>query len=148
MIHLASTIDLPSINLIQHACFQHFRFLTEADLCNPLFFIYEKTDICGFIYLKTFPSHPKLLWISEIAVHPNSQRHGIGQSLINFAIQFAISHDFEEIGLYVLPDNLPAVNLYLKCGFKQGVSTPHMAYFIGGSEAPPPHTITSFRESS
>ncbi|MCB9437920.1 MAG: GNAT family N-acetyltransferase [Anaerolineales bacterium] len=58
-------------------------------------------------------------WINRIAVHPNSQRQGVGAALIT-----ACEQHFEQLGLLIVAalveaDNTASLNLFLHEGYQQ-----------------------------
>ncbi len=57
--------------------------------------------------------------ITDIVVKKITRRSGIGSSLLQKLIQTAISENFKSITLEVNENNLPAINLYSKYGFKK-----------------------------
>lgn len=57
--------------------------------------------------------------ITDIVVKKSTRRFGIGSSLLQKLIQTAISENFKSITLEVNENNLPAINLYSKYGFKK-----------------------------
>ena len=57
--------------------------------------------------------------ITDIVVKKVTRRSGIGSSLLQKLIQTATSENFKSITLEVNENNLPAINLYSKYGFKK-----------------------------
>ena len=56
--------------------------------------------------------------IHTLAVHPEYLKCGVGENLMNFALQYAREHHMKSIRLDVYEKNTPAIKLYEKCGFK------------------------------
>lgn len=56
--------------------------------------------------------------IHTFAVHPNYLNCGVGKVLMNFASEHAIKSQIKAIRLDVYENNIPAIKLYEKCGFK------------------------------
>jgi len=52
-----------------------------------------------------------------IGVHPFYQRKGVGKALLQRVIEYCKTKHCHKIILYTLPVLVPAMNLYLKCGF-------------------------------
>lgn len=52
-----------------------------------------------------------------IGVHPTRQNLGIGKALLEKVIEHCRTKGCHKITLHTLPVLIPAVNLYLKCGF-------------------------------
>lgn len=60
----------------------------------------------------------EVLVIYTLAVHPSYLSMGIGRELIVFAEQQARRSNVKALRLDVYEDNLPAIQLYEKCGFQ------------------------------
>lgn len=56
--------------------------------------------------------------ITDIVVKKTNRNSGVGSKLLEKLISTAISENFKAITLEVNENNLPAINLYLKYGFK------------------------------
>jgi len=52
-----------------------------------------------------------------IGVHPKHQRQDIGKALLNEFVKKCKQKGCHKVTLYTLPVLIPAMNLYLKCGF-------------------------------
>jgi len=59
-----------------------------------------------------------IIVIHTFAVHPEFMKSGIGEKLIDFAVEYSIQSNIKSIRLDVYENNIPAINLYKKCGFK------------------------------
>ncbi len=57
------------------------------------------------------------LVIHTLAVNPNLQNRGIGKFMVEYCIDYAKKHNFRAIRLDVVPENIPARQLYEKLGF-------------------------------
>ena len=57
-------------------------------------------------------------WISMLFVAKNFQRQGIGSFAISYAEEYVREKNFTTIAIQTDEDNLPAKNLYLKCGYR------------------------------
>lgn len=55
--------------------------------------------------------------ITNLAVHPDLRRHGLGRSLIREVRRFAAAHEARRLLLEVRRSNVPAQNLYRGLGF-------------------------------
>lgn len=51
-----------------------------------------------------------------LAVDPVRQGNGVGKRIVDYCIEYAKSHGYKAIRLDVVPDNIPAMKLYEKCG--------------------------------
>nr|WP_319488720.1 GNAT family N-acetyltransferase [uncultured Caproiciproducens sp.] len=56
--------------------------------------------------------------IHTFAVNPSYLKLGIGTQLLDFATQLSIIEHIKSIRLDVFENNIPAIRLYEKCGFK------------------------------
>lgn len=75
---------------------------------------YEE-NIIGYISI----SYVTDIEIESIVTKKDYQRLGIGNLLLNYIFDFAKSNNIENIFLEVRSSNIPALNLYLKNGFKK-----------------------------
>ena len=81
--------------------------------CEETFFGYfENTNLCGAISLKLVED---VVDIHRLIVHPSHFRKGIAQLLLNFVIN---RFDVKKVKVATGSKNTPAVNFYLKNGFK------------------------------
>ncbi len=58
-----------------------------------------------------------MAWISMLVVSDKHQRQGIGSYAIDFSEKFVKEKGFSKIGIHTTDDNIPAQNLYRKCGY-------------------------------
>jgi ribosomal-protein-alanine N-acetyltransferase len=56
--------------------------------------------------------------ITNVAVHPEYRRNGVGFMLVKSLIDLAMEEDITRMTLEVRKSNIPAQNLYIKFGFK------------------------------
>ena len=56
--------------------------------------------------------------VHTFIVHPEFMKLGIGKALLDFADEYSIKSKVKSIRLDVYENNIPAINLYKKCGFK------------------------------
>ena len=78
--------------------------------------VYEEDGkICGFISARGVPPYCELL---NFAAHKNFTRRGVGQKLLAALKENLARKGFEKITLEVNVDNIAAINLYQKNGFK------------------------------
>lgn len=91
--------------------------LTEGDDIVAAFALCESNN--GENHLKWKNSKAKALYIDRLGVNVNYLRQGIGGIIIKNAIEIAKQKNAEYLRLFVVDINKPAINLYLKNGFKQ-----------------------------
>ena len=57
-------------------------------------------------------------WVYYLAVHPNSQRNGIGRSLMSYAEQWMGQRRLPKIQAMIRADNLPVRGFYRRLGYQ------------------------------
>jgi len=57
------------------------------------------------------------LVIHTLAVDPDAERRGVGRYMVDCCIELAVRKGYSAIRLDVVPDNIPAINLYKGKGF-------------------------------
>lgn len=57
--------------------------------------------------------------IEEVFVLPEFRKSGIGFEIVNSALEMLKNDGINKVFLEVRESNIPAINLYLKCGFKK-----------------------------
>lgn len=78
--------------------------------------LYHEADV---VALGTIVVKEKQAYLSNIVVHERIRRQGVAYILMQELANYAHEHGVEKIYLQVLQDNLPAIRLYEKCGFKR-----------------------------
>ena len=56
--------------------------------------------------------------IANVATHPDFRKRGIGKDLLTTLFNLAKENDMHIITLEVRQSNIPAINLYEKCGYE------------------------------
>lgn len=90
-----------------------------------------KDNIVGTIILNHEPeeAYKEIKWgfefdysdvfvVHTFLVHPEYKQRGVGKQLMDFAEQYAKDTKIKSIRLDVYEGNLPAIQLYRKCGFQ------------------------------
>lgn len=88
-------------------------------LANPQNFAFvaeENGEVLGTV-LGEIVGESGLARIGWVGVHPRRQRRGIGKALVQRAIEHCREKGCHKITLYTTPPLIPAINLYLTCGF-------------------------------
>jgi len=80
-------------------------------------FVAEENNILIATALGKTIGESGLASLGWIGVHPDYQRKGIGKALLQRVIEYCKARGHHKIILYTLPALVPAINLYLKCGF-------------------------------
>jgi ribosomal protein S18 acetylase RimI-like enzyme len=91
--------------------------LTENDDIIAAFALCESND--GEGHLKWRNIEEKALYIDRFGVNANYLRKGIGGRMLKNAMKLAKQMDAKYLRLFVADVNKPAINLYLKNGFKR-----------------------------
>lgn len=95
---------------------------------NRLYVLEENNEIvsafalcnsnAGAEYVKWENKYDKALYIDRLGVNVNYSRKGIGSVMLNKAIVLARDKGAKYLRLFVVDVNKPAINLYIKNGFK------------------------------
>ncbi len=107
---------------------------------NALYIAKDNDKIVGTVMLRHKPeegyknlewplesNYEKIYVIYTLAVHPKFIRQGIGKKLLDFAEEIARKEGCISLRLDVVKGNIPAENLYKKCGYKY-VGTTSLGY--------------------
>ncbi len=70
----------------------------------------------GFLQLRY--DTPGAGYVSDLAVHPEYHRRGLGEALMRWALAWLRSQGLQRAALQVNTDNAPAIALYRKLGFE------------------------------
>jgi len=88
----------------------HLKFIDSLDEKR----IYLKIDNLGVINFKVFKDYV------ELGLHKNPNKQKVGNKLLKAAIEYAFEElKAKKIILYVFENNIKAINLYKKFGFKE-----------------------------
>lgn len=117
MIRKATKEDIYEINILGEQLHNNFKdtyhLETEIDSNLGLVLVYENDGkVLGYLYAQVFLDNVDLL---SILVDKNARYQHLGSDLIKFLQD--MYHD-KSITLEVSKDNIPALTLYEKCGFK------------------------------
>ena len=88
---------------------------------DPVFRVLEDTSTglaVGFLRLRT--NNPGEGYISDVALHPEYQRRGLGEAMMRWALAQFREDGLQRAALTVSTDNGPAIALYRKLGFTAG----------------------------
>lgn len=97
---------------------------------NRLYLLVEENDdivgafaLCesnaGESYVKWENTHNKALYLDRFGVNVDYSRRGIGSIMLKHAITLTKQKNAEYLRLFVVDINKPAINVYLKNGFRQ-----------------------------
>ncbi len=93
-------------------------FAEPQDTDEENFIVYENDIPCAWLKLNGLQNND-IAWISMLVVSDNFKHQGVGQSAIEFAIDYLKQRGYKQIKLQTTKDNLPAISLYTKLGFEQ-----------------------------
>lgn len=88
----------------------------ETDTDEESFIVYKNNTPCAWLKLNGL-QNKDTAWISMLAVSEIFKRQGIGKYAVEFAVEYLTKLGFKNCKLHTTKDNLPAINLYSKCGF-------------------------------
>ena len=80
-----------------------------------LFCAYKNNVMCGMLQAD-FKN--KIYWLGHIVVHKDFRGMGLANLLVNHYLQEGLRLKTRQFQLWVINDNIPAINLYEKRGFK------------------------------
>lgn len=114
-------------NLQEHLDIAYALPRLEKELKDPevaYYFYQEGEDLLGYLRLnvgsaQTESIHDNSLEIERIYIHPDHKGRGLGQELMNFALDQAQKLGKTAIWLGVWEFNGPALGFYQKNGFRQ-----------------------------
>ena len=138
LIRFLEASDIDEIIQLEKLCFPEdpwSRLSFETELDNPLsvFFVAvdeESGKMMG--YGGMWLMHD-IADITNIAVHPEYRREGIGKNILNLLIKIAKEKEMTAITLEVRESNIPAQKLYESAGFVRcGISK---RYYQGREDA-------------
>ena len=95
----------------------HLYIFVEYDDIVAAFALCESNS--GEEYVNWSDKHSKALYIDRFGVNVNYLRKGIGSVMLQEAIQIAKQKEAKYLRLFVVDVNKPAINLYVKNGFKR-----------------------------
>nr|WP_106783083.1 GNAT family N-acetyltransferase [Lysinibacillus timonensis] len=111
----------------------------EKELTNPFsqfFFIYYENEVAGYLKVNTNDAQTEdmgdiALEIERIYIKKDFQKHGLGKSLLNQAIEIGKELNKKTIWLGVWEKNENAIAFYHKMGF---VQTGAHSFYMGDEE--------------
>lgn len=95
-------------------------------------YINESSQLLGFTLLYARFSSVSAIknWhIGDLYVEPNQRKQGIGQKLLQTAINFAIEHNAKFVSLNTAKDNFTAQKVYEDFGFDKRDYLPEYLYY-------------------
>lgn len=92
-----------------------FAELRDADEEN--FIVYKNDLQCAWLKLNGL-QNKEVVWISMLVVSDEFKSQGVGKFAVEFAIQYLKQRGYKQVKLHTTKDNLIAIGLYNKCGFR------------------------------
>lgn len=84
-----------------------------------LFFKAQEPVPCGYGELNPMKGDPSHHWIGHVLIDSERRRQGLGHRLTDLLTEKAFGDlEAKKVSLVVFPQNKPALECYLKCGFK------------------------------
>lgn len=124
--HLEDTINYPKWSK-NYPCRES---VTEAIQRGEQYACVENGRILGAFVLNDNPNgnyesgdwskdlkQGEYLVIHTLAVDPSEGHRGIGGYMVDCCIKIAMSEGYKAVRIDVVPDNIPAINLYMRKGF-------------------------------
>ena len=103
--------------------FQEYIKTTQEDSTYEYHIVLVDNTAAGFIEFSEEKeienTYKKYLRINSLYVEPQFRRKGLGNILLQIAKDKAKSSGYEYLGLGALYNNIPAISLYKKFGFKE-----------------------------
>lgn len=115
---------------IWHKIYPYCEFENDINNKNLYVVTHNENIVATFCLFETSESEMKFEWeeknsnafyLSRLAVDVNYRNCGYGKLALNFAMKLAKSKNAKFIRLYVAKVNTPAINFYIKNGFKKVV---------------------------
>lgn len=121
MIKDFNVLHIPEAVTIEELCFSDpwSEIAFKDSLLSPYshFKVWEEGGkVAGYIGFYALSGEGS---ITNVAVHPDFRKKGIGEALVNEIIRLGKSLCLEYITLEVRASNTPAKSLYTKCGFEE-----------------------------
>ena len=101
----------------------------------------NRFGIIGYVELARNPAeHPTFpgYWLFSLATKPQFRRMGVGERLTSKVIEISTRENAESLSLIVKSDNLKAVQLYEKLGFRK-ISQPSLDNYLQNLEKSDSH---------
>lgn len=115
MIKFGTNDDLDLINSYL-AKFNQKAIVNIEDNPYNKFLMYFDDECCGFMQYSVIYNRIEL---DYIYVNENHRHEGIASNLVLFLIDLMNNNNFKNISLEVSKENIAAINLYKKYGFKE-----------------------------
>ena len=122
-ISLMTTEDITGVWDIEKLCFsipwsiEAFRLEVEQNQCARYYVAYVDDQVVAYggMWLILDEAH-----ITNIAVHPDYRRQGLGRLIMQTLMHEAIRVNIERMTLEVRASNFSAIHLYTLLGFEEG----------------------------
>lgn len=90
--------------------------LSSDDLDEQNFLIYKLTTPVAWLKINGL-LNADTAWISMLVVEDGFHKQGVGQFAVDFAEKYVKGKGIHTLGIHTTEDNIPAKNLYIKCGY-------------------------------
>jgi ribosomal-protein-alanine N-acetyltransferase len=118
-----TSAEIEAVSQLERLCFslpwskEAFRLEVERNKCARYFTAKMDGRVVGYggMWLVLDEAH-----ITNIAVHPDYRRRGVGRLIMQTLMEEAARLDIERMTLEVRVSNKPAIHLYESLGFEEG----------------------------
>lgn len=94
----------------------------EYDTDEENFIVYQNDTPCCWLKINGL-QNKYTAWISMLVVSERFKHQGVGKFAVEFAIEYLAKRGYQHINLQTTADNLSAIRLYEKSGFKETAPT-------------------------
>ena len=92
-------------------------FAEPRDADEENFIVYKNDLPSAWLKLNGL-QNKEVAWISMLVVSDEFKSQGVGKFAVEFAIQYLKQRGYKQVKLHTTKDNLVAIGLYSKCGFR------------------------------
>ncbi|MBR6533374.1 MAG: GNAT family N-acetyltransferase [Clostridia bacterium] len=104
-------------NIISSEEWQNIFAKAKGDTDEENFIVYKNDTPCCWLKLNGLQNQ-NTAWISMLVVSEKFKHQGVGKFAVSYAVEYLTGRGYELCKLQTTKDNLPAINLYKKCGFE------------------------------
>lgn len=116
---VAEAFDINETNCPNHPSFYNIDRVRADFERNEEYFLFKKRDInIGCIALEK--PRPDVIYLNRLSVLPEYRCNGVGESLVNFVIDYAKQKKVERVSIGIIDEHTNLKNWYLKLGFVEG----------------------------
>lgn len=112
-----------------------FNLRVEGKIVGSIILNHKQEEAFGQVVWGIEADESQIIVIHTLVVHPKFMKQGISQKLMDFAKDYSTQKAMKSIRLDVAIQNMPAISLYEKCGYKYigtvdlGLPYEHLKWF-------------------